>query len=430
MMKDEENLSRSISRFGFAALSINGLIGSGIFVLPALAAKTAGEFSPWMFFICGLLMSTVVLTFSKLSSYFSGTGGPIVYAQEAFGDAVSFQTGWLLYFGRVSALAANANALLFYLSLISSHFLDPVVHKVTVAVVILSVAGFNLLGVKKAIQTVNVLTYLKIVPLILFIGVGIFYIQPEKLFSTNGLHTESFSTSMLLLVYAYIGFESAVVPAGEARNPRKDIPQALMMTLTFTTMLYFLIQMVSINLLPQLSQSNSPLADAAGIMAGPVGVLLITSTAVISIFGNLSSVMVAAPRMTYSLAINGNLPKWFGRISTNTRIPHLSIYFTTAMALILALTGSFVFLAVVSSLARMIGYGICIGALPTIRKTQIKDDDQFRLAGGYLIPVIAFIVTIWLSLQANLQSWGYTLAFILLGFVFFALERFKLKTKN
>jgi len=423
----KENLNRSISRFGFAALAINGLIGSGIFVLPALAAKSAGPLSPWMFLLCGILMSTVVLTFAKLSSFFSGTGGPIIYAEMAFGDALSFQTGWLLYFGRVTALAANAHALLFYLSLIFPIFEQNLWHQMAVAMIILSIAFFNLSGVDKAIKTVNFITYLKIVPLILFILIGIFYVNKTDIIPNAKWHVESLSSSLLLLIYAFIGFESAVVPAGEAHSPQKDIPKALIQTLIFTTVLYFLIQLISIAVLPDLQQSKSPLSDVAGVLLGPVGAMIMTFTAIISIFGNLSSVMVAAPRMTYSLSLHGNLPKWFGAISNKYKVPHYSIYFTTILALILALSGSFVVLAVVSSLARMIGYGICIGALPKISAKLNQFQNQFKLPGKMLIPSIAFLVTIGLALQAPMKSWIYTLIFIGVGFLLHGLEKNYLK---
>ncbi len=425
MRIQKENLNRSISRLGFAALAINGLIGAGIFVLPASAAKASGMFSPWMFVFCGLLMGTVVLSFASLSSYFKGTGGPVVYAQEAFGSAVAFQTGWLLYVGRVTALAANSNALLFYLALIHPGFAVGLTHDITLSAIIILLAASNVFGVRNAMGTVNIITFLKLVPLLLFIIMGVGYIRPHDLFSMADFNADSFDSSLLLLIYAFIGFESAVIPAGEAREPRKDIPRALILTLLFTTLLYFLIQSVSVAVLPQIASSTSPLSDAAAKIMGSLGALMMTVAAIISITGNLASVMVAAPRMTYALSINGHLPKWFGEVSERFKVPAHSIYFMASLALILALTGSFVKLAIISSLARMIGYGVCMASLPIISARSTLKTDLFKLPGGPMIPLVALGVTIWLSLQASPKSWLLTGAFILLGGFLYALEKYQ-----
>ncbi|HFB66249.1 MAG TPA: amino acid permease [Aeromonadales bacterium] len=427
MIIKKEKLNRSIGRLGFAALAINGLIGAGIFVLPASAAKVSGQFSPWMFVFCGLLMATVVLSFASLSSYFKGTGGPVVYAQEAFGSAVAFQTGWLLYVGRVTALAANSNALLFYLALIYPGFATGLQHDITLSVIIILLAATNIFGVRSAMGTVNFITFLKLIPLLLFIIFGVGYIQPNELFSTADFNADSFDSSLLLLIYAFIGFESAVIPAGEAREPRKDIPKALIQTLIFTTLLYFLIQSVSVAVLPQIASSTSPLSDAAGKILGSFGAMMMTIAAIVSITGNLASVMVAAPRMTYALSINGNLPKWFGEVNERFKVPANSIYFMASLALILALTGSFVKLAIISSLARMIGYGVCMASLPVISARSTIKTNRFKLPGGMLIPLVALGITIWLSLQANSKAWIYTGAFIMLGGLLYVLEKYQRK---
>ncbi len=418
-----EKLNRSISQIGFAALAINGLIGAGIFALPAAAAEASGHFSPWMFVICGLLMSPIILSFAQLSSYFRGTGGPIVYAHEAFGPATAFQTGWLLYIGRVTALAANSNALVFYLATLWPVFNDDIIRSVTITLIILLLSASNLFGIRSAIETVKTITLLKLLPLLLFTAMGINYLDADQLFSTTDAQPDTFSASLLLLVYAFIGFEGASIPAGEARKPQRDIPRALIQTLLFTTVLYFLIQSISMAVLENPAASDVPLADAAEVMFGGPGAVIMVVAAIVSISGNLAAIMLAAPRMTYALSIEKSLPAWFGNVENSSKVPRNSIYFITVLSLVLALTGSFVWLAIISSLARLIGYGICIAAIPVIDKKAVRDDHAIRLPGGLLIPFIAFGVCCWLASQANLDSWLLTGGFIILGTIFYFIAR-------
>ncbi len=411
----QEKLKRSIGQFGFALLAINGLIGAGIFALPAAAAEAGGFFSPWMFLICGLLMSTVVLSFAMLSSFFDGTGGPITYANEAFGPAIAFQTGWLMYLGRVSALAANSNALVLYLSFFWPSVAEGWMHHLIVIAIITVLAISNILGVKKAMNLVSFVTFLKITPLLLLILFGFADLELNKIFSLEDYSTEAVASSMLLLVYAFIGFEGAVIPAGEAKKPKHDIPRALIRTLLFTTILYVLIQSVSISILPSLASSNKPLSDVAEVIFGPVGLIIMTVTASISIFGNLGAIFVAAPRMTYALGTEQSLPEWFSKVSEEHHVPVNSILFLAGFAMILAVSGSFVWLAIISSLARMIGFGICMMSLAVISKKREVTESTFVLPFGMLIPFIALIICIGLAFQASHQSWLMTGGFIVFG---------------
>ncbi len=409
----KEKLNRSIKTIGFSALAINGLIGAGIFALPAAAAESSGSFSPWMFVICGLLMSTVILSFAQLASHYSNTGGPVLYAQEAFGPIVAFQTGWLLYIGRVTGLAANSNALVIYLGLLFPVFADGFMHSFALTSVILLLTASNVFGVRSAMGTISVLTILKLAPLLLFIAVGVTWFDVEQIFSLKDAPIDNMSASLLLLVYAFVGFEGAVIPAGEAKDPKKDIPKALLQTLIFTTILYFLIQSISVSVLENAASSKAPLSDAAGIMLGSWGAILLTITAILSIAGNLASIFFAAPRMTYALSIEKNLPSWFGKVNEKSKVPTNSIYFLAILALVLALTGSFVWLAIISSLARLIGFGVCMAVLIKLKIQQQKP--LFERSLQMLLPVMGLTVCIWLAAQAKGQAWLLTAGFIVLG---------------
>lgn len=420
---EREPLRREITFWGLSAIAINGLIGAGIFALPAAAAIKAGAFSPVMFVICGLLITTVVASFGQVASYFNQTGGPIVYASHAFGPLVGFQTGWLLYFGRVTAFAANTNALVGYASTFWSGFGHGGGRFLAIFTACTYLTAVNIIGVRRGVGTINWLTILKLIPLILFIGFGLSYLEPDLFLEAPVPATGSLARTLLLLVYAYVGFEGALIPAGESRNPKRDLPRALLLTVGVTTLIYFLIQSVSLSILPNLAGSNAPLADAAGVMFGASGILIMTVAAFFSIAGNLSSIMLAAPRMTYALARETSLPVWFGNVHSKYRTPANSIMFLGVLAFALAVSGSFIWLAVMSSLSRMLGYGICTATIPILKKKFGNTTEAFRLPGGYLIPALAFLLCLWLTFQADTASWLMTAGFVGVGAVLYFLSR-------
>jgi amino acid transporter len=424
-INDKEKLQREISRLAIAALMLNGLIGAGIFGLPSSAAKLTGAFSPLMFVICGLLMSTVMLSFGQAASYFPNTGGPILYSQAAFGPLVGFETGWVLYIGRASALAANSNLLITYSSSLWEGADQGFVRIAILLVVCALFTAINFLGIKQGIGTVLVMTVMKLIPLFVFILVGLSFVKPDA-FKGAGLPTYSnFGEATLLLFYAFIGFEGGLIPAGEARDPKRDMPRALFMSAGFTTVLYVLIQTVSMAVMPDLANAKRPLVDAAGIMMGAAGALLITFGAIISIGGNIAATFVTAPRMTYTLAREGGMPKWFEAVHERYRTPHWSILFFGTLVFALALSGTFTWLAGMSSLTRVLGYGICVAALPRLQKQFGNTENAIRLPGGLLIPALALIVCLWLLTQAKLDALFVTAGFLLAGAIFYATARRK-----
>jgi len=413
--KKDVSLSREIGQVGFSAIALNGVIGAGIFALPAVAAAKSGYFSPWLFLICAVLIMTVVLSFARAASFFRDTGGPIQYATVAFGPFAGFQTGWLVYIGRLAAIAANISLMVTYAGWFWEPLGSGLAHKIGVASMFALLALFNLIGVRQSMSVVFIFSALKLVPLFLLILLGLAHARPELLLEGQLPVSATLGETLLVLLYAFVGFESAVVPAGEARNPRKDIPRAITFTVLTITLVYFLIQLVSISVLPDLATSKTPLADVAEILMGATGAALLTLGAVFSIGGNCSASMLSAPRMTYALARIGSLPDWFGHIHPRTRTPLNSILFYAVIGLILALSGSFIWLAAVSTLARLLSYILGIAALPRLEKHFDKSEFQFKLPGGYLIPGTGLVLCIWLASFASPTAWLTTAAFFGLG---------------
>lgn len=422
-----EGLRRDISKFGIAALVFNGLLGAAIFALPAAVASKAGLYGPLMFILCGVLFIPVVLCFAELASYFRETGGPVVYAETAFGPFVGFQTGWLLYLGRVSGLAANSNALVSYGGQLYDGVSGGAGRIMAITVFIAALTWVNVAGVRRGVGTTTVITVLKVIPLLLFVGYGLTFVNPALQLGSPPPPNE-LAAVLLLVVYAFVGFEGALVPAGESKRPRRDIPRALLATVCITAVLYALVQLVSMAAVPDLASSAAPLADAASNMIGGIGGSVMIAAAFLSIAGNLSAMMVAAPRMTYAMARRKTVPDFLGKTNQTYSTPANSILLFGVLGLVLAVTGSFIWLAIVSSLARLLGYALSIAALPTIRKLHSNENQAFRLRGGLLVPIIAFAVCLFLALQASITSWLATAAFIAAGSVLYYFSRTRGKT--
>ena len=423
----DTSLNREIGPVGFAAIALNGVIGAGIFALPAVAAAKSGNFSPWLFLICAILIMTVVLSFARAASFFRDTGGPIQYAALAFGPFAGFQTGWLVYIGRLAAVGANISLMVTYAGWFWAPLASGMGHQLAVVTAFVLLAIFNIIGVRQSMSVVFLFSALKLVPLFLLILLGLAHIQPDILINAKLPVSGTLGEIILVLLYAFVGFESAVVPAGEARNPRKDIPRAITFTVLTITGVYFLIQLISVSALPGLAESKTPLADVAEVLMGATGAALLTLGAIFSIGGNCSASMLSAPRMTYALSKMGSLPAWFGAIHPRTRTPLNSIVFYAALGLVLALSGSFVWLAVVSTLARLLSYILGVAALPVLEKRIEKTEGQFRLRGGYLVPAIALLLCLWLITFASISAWLTTAAFFAMGSVLYLLSSRKHK---
>jgi len=407
------------------------MIGAGIFALPAAVVERAGVLSPWLFLGAGFLIITIVLSMAELASYFRTSGGPALYATEAFGPLVGFGTGWLYYVSRVASYAANTHVMAVYLGTVWSWFNTTAGHEVVVLVVCLGLTVVNVIGVKGGVRTLSVFTFLKVVPLMLLVLIGLRSVGPTVLFPSVVPTIDDLGGTTLLLIYAFVGFESVLVTAGETEKPRRTIPNALVRTVIFTTVFYFMIIVVYMSVLPTDVARSGTLVDVGRRLAGPAGAVAITLAAVFSIGGNLSGSILSTPRLTLALSEHGLMPAWFGRIHPRYSSPANSILFCGGLATVLGLTGSFAFLAVSSSLTRLITYSVCILGLPVIRKHADSATLQqaYRLKGGYAVPILALLICIWMAWHSTLDSWLLVSGLLAVGFALYWLEMAVLRKK-
>jgi basic amino acid/polyamine antiporter, APA family len=389
-------LRRVVGLAGLTAIAVNGVVGSGIFVLPATVALILGPASPVAYLVAALLTALVVLCFAEAGSRTERTGGPYVYAREAFGPFVGFQVGWLFFLTRLTAGAAIANAFVAYLGVLWPAASGGLGRAAVLAMLLGSFAIANAAGIRHGAFLVNFLTVAKLVPLLFFVGVGLFFVDAERYQLLTIPDLPGLREASLLLIFAFGGFENASVPAEEVRQPRRNVPIALLMAIAATTLLYVLIQIVTLGTHPDLAGDPAPLASAAQAFLGPGGVLLLTAGAVLSTAGSISALSLVGPRILYALSIGGQLPKAFGRVHPRWRTPHVSIAFFGIAALAIALWGTFAQLAAASVVARLIFSAVTCLAVPVLRRKQAGEPAQFVIPGGATVPLLATAVSLWL----------------------------------
>ena len=420
----KKQLLRGIGFAGAAILVLNSVIGSGIFALPGRVAPAAGAASPWLFLVIGFLVITIVLTLAELSSYFKDSGGPVLFTTTAFGSLAGFGTGWILFISRMTAFAANTNILVNYVAAVWPVFQGEITRAVLITVISAGLTWANIIGVKEGVRMMAVITFFKITPILLLIILGLQHVSGDTLFPASLPTIDDLGGTTLLLIYAFVGFESATIVSGETKNPKKTLPSALVKTVIGIGVLYFLIVLAYIAVLPDAGPTETALIDLGSELMGPAGVVIITLAAVFSIGGNLSSIMLAVPRLPFAMAEERLLPRWFGHIHEKYATPSNSILLLGGLGLVFAVSGTFVMLAAASSLTRLIAYMLWIASLPVIRNKASEEErnEAYRLKGGYLIPVVALVLCLWLTAQAETKSWMVTAGLLAVGLVFYALS--------
>lgn len=396
----DEGLVRGIRRWDLVAITINGIIGAGIFGLPSQVYSLIGTYSIIAFVACAFVVALIVLCFAEVSSRFDDTGGPYLYAREAFSPAVAFEIGWLIWLVRITAFAANCNLLINYLSYFWTSATAPVWRASVIVFVVIVLALINLLGIRQAAIVGNVFTVGKLVPMIVFCGAGLFFLNPHAFTLGPGPTTTEFSKSVLLLVYAFTGFEMATIPAGEVRDPQKNLPIALIIALFVVAIIYILIQIVCVGTLPELAQSQKPLADAGSRFLGTAGGAIISAGAIISITGNLNILMLSGSRLPFAMSEQKQLPAFIGAIHRSFYTPYVAILITAGLMLFLTLKSSFVAALTISAIARLSTYAATCLALPVFRLRRNLPAAAFHLPGGTVIAVLSLVLIVWLLLSA------------------------------
>ncbi|UYB52849.1 APC family permease [Xanthomonas sp. AM6] len=422
----EPSLVRAVSRWQIVGLSINDVIGSGIYLLPAATAALLGPMSLWAVLLAGLAVALLVLCYAQAASYFDEPGGSYLYAREAFGRFAGFEIGWMIWLTRISSAAALGNGLA-----------DAVVRfwpaaaggGARLAIVVGSLGlltAINVIGVKSAARTGVALVIGKLVPLLLFVAIGIFYVDWSWAFSGQAPDPRDFGNmgeAALLLLFAYAGFENIPAAAGEYRNPRRDVPFALITMIVTVTLIYAAVQVVAQGTLANVAQSPTPLADAASGFGGEALALILTVGATISILGTTSNTVMLGPRFLFALAQDGYGPAFLARVHPRFRTPAAAIVLQGVLSLALALSGTFVKLALLSMVTRLFAYIGTAAAVLVLARRYRDRPGALHLPGGPLIPLAALLLALALLLSASWQNLAAAGVALLVGALFYRFPR-------
>jgi basic amino acid/polyamine antiporter, APA family len=395
-------LARRVSRWQIVGLALNDVIGSGIYLLPAAAAALLGPASLWAVALAGLTVLLLVLCFAEAAGRFDGTGGVYLYARTAFGELVGFEVGWMAWLTRVAVASLSVG-----FSQALSH-LWPAAAEGTgrflaVTVPVLALTAVNLVGVRSGVRTAMFLVISKVVPLLIFVGAGVFAFSSDVFFSQEATNPGRLGQAALLLLFAFAGFENTPAPAGEYKRPQRDLPFALLVHVALVTGLYLSVQAVALGTLPGAAGSDTPLADAAQGFLGPAAGVLLTVGAALSILGTNSNSILSGPRYLYALAADGYGPRLLAGVHPRWRTPAAAILVQTAVVLPLAWSGSFAGLAALSVVARLTTYVATAAAVPVLRR-KLGPSSGFRLPGGPAIPALAIAVTLGLAASATARN--------------------------
>ena len=422
-----EGLVRDIRRWDLSAVVLNSIIGAGIFGLPAAVFANVGVYSLIAFLLCGLLVTLIIVCFAEVSSRYADTGGPYLYAREAFGPVVGFEVGWLMWVSRLTAFAANCNLLVAYLGFFVPSVATGTFRAVAITVIVSALMAVNVIGVRDATRVTNVLTIAKLLPLVLFVGVGVFFIDTDNFVPTELPDFGDFSISVLLLVYAFTGFEMASIPSGEARDPKRDLPWALLTSIVAVTVFYFFIQLVAVGTLPGLADSARPLADAGARFLGPMGAAIISAGAVVSILGNLNVTLLVTPRLPFAMAERRELPTVIARVHARFHTPYIAIYFTGLIVLVLALTGTFIYAATISVIARLLAYAATCAALPVLRHRASSPPAAFVAPFGVAAAVVSLVLVAWLLTNTTVMQVRDAAIAVVIGLLIYFVPRRRLE---
>lgn len=402
-LNDKQVLVRAIGRWSLVALVINSIIGSGIFGLPSSMAGFLGTYSPIAVLLAGVAVAPIIACYAEVSSYFAEAGGPYLWTRTAFGPLIGLETGWLLWLVRLTAPAANANLFVNYLGEFWPAAREPLPRAMVLTLLLGLLALINYRGVRAGTHVSNVFTIAKLLPLLIVIAGGMAYAMAghAAVFTANApSEARVWLQAILLFVFAYGGFEGALVVMAEAREPKRDAPFALFTALITCVLVYTLVQWVVVRVLADPVHSDRPLADVARLFMGGGGAALIALGALISMYGYLSANMLAVPRITFAFAEEGDFPRIFAAVDKKFHTPYFSIAVFAVLAWLFALLGNFTWNVTLSAVARLFFYAFGCAALPVLRRKK-PGGAWFHLPGGMVFVLLAIFVCVVLATRID-----------------------------
>src|SRR5246127_4110392 len=428
-IQQEELIDHQLVRgIGIPALTANivsSTIGAGIFVIPATVARGLGSAAPLAFVCCAVAMVLFVTCFAIAGSRVSLTGGLYAYVEVAFGRYVGFLAGMLYFLTALGAVAGVVNVLANSVALVVPFLGGPVMRIIVMLAVYVFLVMINIRGVRQGAGAVTVITIAKLLPLLLFVCVGIFFIRAPNLAWSGWPSSKSLGDAVILLIFAFVGIEVALIPSGEVKNPARTVPRAAYLALVLTTIIYITIQLVAQGTLGSdlANYKDAPLAEAAAKSLGNIGRTVLLAGATISAFGFVTSDILSSPRMIFAFGRDGSLPTWFAHVHPRYRSPDVAIITYSVIAFALSVTGTFEQLAVLSNVAVLLMYLLCCAACWFLIQRDVRSDpDQsgFNFPGMKIVPALAIVAIIWILAHATAREFVVTgIVLVLASFLYF-----------
>jgi APA family basic amino acid/polyamine antiporter len=405
----DEKLVRGMGVPALTANIISCTIGAGIFVIPAVVARGLGPAAPLAFIACAIAMVLFVTCFAIAGSRVSLTGGLYAYVEVAFGRYVGFLAGVLYFLTALGAVAGVVNVLANSVALVVPFLGSPTMRIVVMLAVYGSLVLINIRGVREGAGAVTVITAAKLLPLLLFICAGIFFIHPQNLTWAAWPSSKELGGAVILLIFAFVGIEVALIPSGEVKNPARNVPRSAYLALVITTIIYVLIQLVAQGTLgvDLANYSDAPLAEAAATFLGHVGRTILLAGATISAFGFVTSDILSSPRMIFAFGRDGALPSWFAHVNPRYRSPDVAIITYAVLAFALSVSGTFEQLAVLSNVAVLLMYFLCCAACWFLVYRNVRTDGEpLNFPGMNIVPALAIIAIVWILCHASIREFA------------------------
>lgn len=429
-MNSDEGLIRAVGVRGLTAGMINYTVGAGIFVLPALVAGRVGAAAPAVYVLCAAAMALIVMCFASAGSRVSLSGGTYAYAEVAFGPYIGFVVAMSLWFGStVLASAAVINVFVGTLAELIPVFAAPVVRVATIVTAYVILAAINIRGIRLGSRVVQGVTVAKLTPLILLVVVGFFFVKPQNLAWPGLPASGEMARTSVILIFAFMGIESALTPSGEVKDPARTVPRSIFIALVSVACLYMAIQLVAQGVLGAdlATNTKAPLAETARRVLGSGGQILVLIGAAVSTLGYVAGDVLAAPRGIYALGRDRLLPSALGTVHPRYKTPYVAIVVHTTLCMLIAVTGSFERLVVLAVLSTLIVYLICCFATIELQRKNIRAEGAipFEVPGGPIIPIVAAAIVIWLMASSTRQEFIAMGAMLLAETILFGVMRIR-----
>ena len=422
----DHQLVRGIGIPALTANIISSTIGAGIFVLPAAMSRALGPAAPVAFVCCAIAMVLFVTCFAIAGSRVSLTGGLYAYVEVAFGRYIGFLAGVLYGITALGAVAGVVNVLVNSIVIVAPFLGSGVMRIIVMIVVYGSLVVINVRGVRGGAGAVTVVTVAKLLPLLLFVCAGAFFIHPANLNWTAWPGSKSLGDAVILLIFAFVGIEVALIPSGEVKNPARTVPRSAYLALVITTIIYIMIQLVAQGTLgvDLANYKDAPLAEAAAKFLGNIGRTILLVGAAVSAFGFVTSDILSSPRIIFAFGRDGALPAWFAHVHPRYRSPDVAIVTYAVLAFALSITGTFEQLAVLSNVAVLLMYLLCCAACWFLVQRDIHADGQpFTFPGMKIVPALAIAAIIWILAHATVREFAVNGIVLAIASVLYVMRR-------